>query len=149
MTSPYGARAADHDRPVRQEIQGVIETKRASREGGKTTVLAGGSVLGALAMSSCCILPLVLFSLGVTGAWIGGLASMYPYKWIFFAATAGFLGGGFHLVYRKPSATECDSGSYCAAPIAIRINKVVLWGSTVLVLAAAAFSYVSPLFLEP
>ncbi len=149
MSSPYAARAAHHDRPVRQEIQGVIETKPTSRESRKTTILASGSVLGALAMSSCCILPLVLFSLGVTGAWIGGLASMYPYKWIFFAATAGFLGGGFYLVYRKPSATECDSGSYCATPISNRINKVVLWGSTGLVLAAAAFSYVSPIFLEP
>jgi mercuric ion transport protein len=28
-------------------------------------------LLGALAASSCCILPLVLFSLGVSGAWIG------------------------------------------------------------------------------
>ncbi len=30
----------------------------------KKTVFASGSVIGALAMSSCCILPLVLFSLG-------------------------------------------------------------------------------------
>ena len=149
MSSPYAARAADHDRPIHLEIQGVIETKPTSREGRKTTIFAGGSVLGALAMSSCCILPLVLFSLGVTGAWIGGLASMYPYKWIFFAVTAGFLGGGFYLVYRKPLATECDSGNDCATPIANRINKVALWGSTGLVLAAAAFSYVSPIFLEP
>ncbi len=149
MSNPYGARAADHDRPVRQEIQGVIETKPTSREGRKTTIFASGSVLGALAMSSCCILPLVLFSLGITGAWIGGLTSMYPYKWIFFAATSGFLGGGFYFVYRKPSATECDTGSYCATPIYIRINKIVLWSSTVLVLAAASFTYVSPIFLDP
>ena len=29
------------------------------------TIFTGGSVLGAIAMSSCCIVPLVLFSLGV------------------------------------------------------------------------------------
>ncbi len=37
----------------------------------KKTIFTSGSVIGALAMSSCCILPLVLFSLGVTGAWLG------------------------------------------------------------------------------
>ncbi len=46
MSNPHGARAADHGRPVRQEIQGVIETKPTSREGRKTTILAGGGVLG-------------------------------------------------------------------------------------------------------
>ena len=149
MLNQYEARAVDDDRPVRQKIHGVIETERTSSEGRKTTIFASGSVLGALAMSSCCILPLILFSLGITGAWIGGLTSMYPYKWIFFAATSGFLGGGFYFVYRKPSATDCDTGSYCATPVSNRINKVVLWGSTALVLAAASFSYVSPIFLEP
>ena len=123
MSSPYGARAADLDRPVGQEIQGVIETKRASSEGRRTTILAGGSVLGAIAMSSCCIPPLVLFSLGVTGAWIGGLASMYPYKWIFFAVTAGFLGGGFYLVYRAPAATHRLGIRSCVAPVK-RISNV-------------------------
>ena len=39
----------------------------------KKSLFASGGLLGALAMSSCCILPLTLFSLGVTGAWIGNL----------------------------------------------------------------------------
>ncbi len=34
-------------------------------------LVAAGGILGALAASSCCILPLVLFSLGISGAWIG------------------------------------------------------------------------------
>ena len=33
--------------------------------------LAAGGVLGALASSSCCILPVALFSLGASGAWLG------------------------------------------------------------------------------
>jgi len=32
-------------------------------------LMAAGGLVGALAASSCCILPLVLFSLGVSGAW--------------------------------------------------------------------------------
>src|SRR5262249_51569837 len=34
-------------------------------------LMAAVGLVGALAASSCCILPLVLFSLGVSGAWIG------------------------------------------------------------------------------
>jgi mercuric ion transport protein len=33
-----------------------------------TTLMAAGGLLGALAASSCCILPVVLFSLGISGA---------------------------------------------------------------------------------
>ncbi len=114
----------------------------------KKTIFAGGSVIGALAMSSCCILPLVLFSLGVTGAWIGNLAALYPYKMYFFLATAGFLAAGFYRAYRKPKAGACEEGSYCVTPISDRVNKAVLWASTALVLAALAFPYYAPLLLD-
>jgi len=63
-------------------------------------VTAGG-VLGAVAASSCCILPLVLFSLGISGAWIGNLTALAPYQPVFVTATLGFLGYGYWLVYRR------------------------------------------------
>lgn len=112
------------------------------------TVFAGGSVLGAIAMSSCCIVPLVLFSLGITGAWIGNLAALYPYKLYFFIATAAFLGFGFYRVYRKPSAVACDANGQCGTPLSIRITKAALWLSAALVLAALAFPYYAPLLLD-
>ena len=111
-------------------------------------LLSTGGLLGAVASASCCIVPLVLFSLGATGAWIGRLSSMYPYKWYFFAATAAFLAGGFYMVYRRRPADECEAGASCATPLGERINKAVLWSATVLVLAAVAFPYVAPAFLE-
>ncbi|MEE9267597.1 MAG: mercuric transporter MerT family protein [Gammaproteobacteria bacterium] len=114
----------------------------------KKSLFAGGSVLGAVAMSLCCIVPLVLFSLGVTSAWIGGLSSLYPYRWIFFLVTAGFLGGGFYMVYRKPQAGACDSGKTCATPLSDRVNKIALWTATFLSLAALAFPYYAPALLE-
>ena len=99
-------------------------------------------------MSSCCILPLALFSVGVTGAWIGNLSALYPYKLYFLLPTAGFLAGGFYLIYRKPKADACEADGACAVPISNRINKVVLWSATVLTLAALAFPYFAPLLLE-
>ena len=63
--------------------------------------LALGGLFGALTASSCCILPLVLFSLGISGAWIGNFTQLAPYKPFFIAATVVFLGTGYWRVYRK------------------------------------------------
>ena len=65
---------------------------------GKAGWAAAGGILGALAASSCCILPLALFMLGISGAWIGNLTALAPYQPIFSAATAGCLGVGYYLV---------------------------------------------------
>lgn len=134
-----------------QATEGAAARERAPHrldERTQRTIFAGGSVLGALAMSSCCIVPLVLFSLGITGAWIGNLTSLYPYKPYFFVATAVFLGLGFYRTYRKPGAAACDADGQCGTPLSMRITKSALWLSTVLVLAALAFPYYAPLLLE-
>jgi mercuric ion transport protein len=57
-------------------------------------LMAVGGLLGALAASSCCIFPLVLFGLGVSGAWIGNFTQLAPYQPCFIAVTLVFLVGG-------------------------------------------------------
>jgi mercuric ion transport protein len=68
------------------------------------TLMAASGLLGALAASSCRILPLAFFSLGIGGAWIGKLTQLAPYQPYFIAATIAFLGGGYWLVYRSSKA---------------------------------------------
>lgn len=114
-------------------------------EGRKSWIAAGG-ILGAIAASSCCILPLALFSLGMGGAWIGNLTALAPYQPIFVVITLGFLGYGYWLVYRKPKA-DCAEGAACARPLPSRIVKLSLWLATALVAAAMAFPYVAPILL--
>ena len=63
--------------------------------------LAAGGVIGALAASSCCIVPLVLFGLGVSGAWIANLTQLAPYQPYFIAGTVACLAGGYALRYRS------------------------------------------------
>ena len=112
---------------------------------GKAGLAAAGGILGALAASSCCIVPLALFTLGISGAWIGNLTALAPYQPIFVAVTAGCLGIGYYLVYRQPK-TACADGS-CARPLPRQGVKAVLWAATVLVLAAVAFDYLAPVLL--
>ncbi|MBK6631634.1 MAG: mercury transporter MerT [Betaproteobacteria bacterium] len=105
-----------------------------------------GGMLGALAASSCCIVPLVLFSPGVGVAWVGNLTALAPYKPLFVAATSGVLGYGFYLVYWKPRRA-CANGAACATLVPSRLVRTALWIATVLVAAAFAFDYVAPLLL--
>src|SRR5215471_14731241 len=55
-------------------------------------LLASCGVLGALAASSCCLVPLVLFGIGVGGAWIGYLTRLAPYQPYFLGVAAACLG---------------------------------------------------------
>jgi mercuric ion transport protein len=91
-------------------------------------------------------MPLVLFSLGISGAWIGNLTALAPYQPLFVAGTAGLLGYGFYLVYWKPKHA-CSDSAACARPIPNRFVKLALWFATVLVAAAYAFAFVAPLLL--
>jgi len=116
-------------------------------ETGKKGIMAAGSILGAITASSCCILPLVLFSLGIGGAWVGNLTALYPYKPYFVTITLLFLAGGFYMAYRRPKAV-CGPGSYCATPTSERVLKISLWSATLLVSAALAFPYVAPYLLD-
>jgi mercuric ion transport protein len=107
--------------------------------------LAVGGLLGAIAASSCCILPLVLFSLGVSGAWIGHLTRLAPYQPYILAATVACLGYGYWRVYR---AQSCAKGEACAAPLPNRFVNAGLIVATVLVIAALGLDFLAPLFVD-
>jgi mercuric ion transport protein len=114
---------------------------------GRQRLVAVGGILGALAASSCCIVPLILFGIGISGAWIGNLTILAPYKPLFIAGTVAMLGYGFYLVYWKPRQA-CADGAACVNPISSRIVRLALWIATLLVAAAFAFDYVAPLLLN-
>lgn len=140
--------------PVETAVEGRVRAPAPNRTlvGGNArpverSLFAGGSILGAVSLSSCCVIPLVLFSLGVTGAWIGNLAALYPYKWIFFVVTAAFLGGGFWQLY-SPRARACAKNGSCTVSLSDRVTRTVLWSATILAVAATAFPYVAPMFLD-
>lgn len=108
-------------------------------------LLAVGGIVGALLASSCCVVPLLLVTLGVSGAWVGQLTSLEPYKPYFLIVAAGCLAAGFWHVYFKPSK-PCQDDSYCARPASSRLTKSVLWLATVLVALSATINLWAPLF---
>lgn len=106
--------------------------------------LAAGGVLGAILASACCTGPLVLLTLGISGAWIGNLTALEPYKPIFAVIALGFIAAGFRQVYvRKHSV--CEPGTFCASPSSALISKIAFWVSVILVVAALTVSWWAPL----
>src|SRR5215472_15458504 len=110
-------------------------------------LMAAGGLVGALAASSCCILPLVLFSLGVSGAWIGNFTRLAPYQPYFIAVTIGCLGYGYWLVYRS-TKLACADGDACARPLPNRLVKTALIVASLPAVAALGFDFLAPLFLN-
>lgn len=106
---------------------------------------AAGGVIGALLASTCCIAPLVLLTLGISGAWIGNLTALEPYKPYFAALALVCIGLGFRQVYFKAKPT-CVDGSYCARPESSLITKTALSLATVLVVLALTISWWAPFF---
>lgn len=106
---------------------------------------AAGSLIAAVLASSCCIGPLLLVTLGVSGAWIGSLTALEAYQPIFVLITITFLATGFWQVYFKAKQVYPD-GTTCSSPNSGRLIKSVLWSATVLVVLAMTINYWAPLF---
>jgi mercuric ion transport protein len=101
--------------------------------------------LAALGAASCCVVPFALFTLGVSGAWIGNLTALEPYQPTFAAVSLGFICFGAWRVRRKNAVACADS--YCATPRSDRIAKIGLWTAAVMVVVAVGFPYAARYFL--
>ena len=123
-----------------------VRLDRNRRTVGGQKLLAAGGIVAALGAASCCVIPFVLFVLGVSGAWISNLTALEPFQPIFVTAAVACLGVGFYFVYRK-AKTDCIEGSYCAKPSSSRMVKVGLWLATALLVIALGFPRLVPLFL--
>lgn len=112
----------------------------ASRTNRGAGLLSVGGIVAGLAAASCCVVPFALFLAGISGAWIGNLTALEPYRLYFASFGLACIALGFYRVYRKPAAA-CAEDSYCARPVSERIAKIGLWTATVIVIIAIASPY--------
>jgi mercuric ion transport protein len=124
-----------------------IKKQSAGSAGRGAQLLAVGGLFGALTASSCCILPVVLFSLGIGGAWIANFTQLAPYQPIFIAATVVFLSAGYWLVYRA-SRQACAVDQTCARPLPNRLVMAVLVAATIIAIVAFGFDFAAPYLLS-
>ena len=108
----------------------------------KGALAAGG--LAAILASACCLGPLVLVTLGLSGAWIGNLTKLEPYRPFFLVAAFLAMFFAWRRIYRP--AAVCEPGEVCAIPQVRRTYKILFWIVAALVLVALGFPYVLPWF---
>lgn len=111
-------------------------------QNGRGALFAGG--LAALLASTCCLGPLVLAGVGISGAWIGNLAALEPYRPIFIAVALVALLFARRRIFRP--VAECKPGEVCAIPAVRGAYKTIFWVVAALVVVALTFPYVLPLF---
>lgn len=126
------------------EVSGFEEGRTADRKAWAST---GGALVGALAMTSCCVLPLVLVSFGVGGVWIAQLTALYAYKWYTFAIASGLIGYGFWKVHQSERGA-CRDGAACTRPVNRTVMKASLWLAAVVTAVAMIFPYITPYILS-
>ncbi len=120
-----------------------VETgKSGSDQTGSGALLVGG--LAAILASTCCLGPLVLVGLGLSGAWIGNLTLLEPYRPLFIAGSLVALFFAGRGIFRPAHA--CEPGEACAVPRTRRVYKILFWMVSALVLVALVYPYVAKLF---
>lgn len=109
--------------------------------------LMGLALLSSIAASSCCVLPLLLVLVGLTGAWMAHLALLKPFVVPFTVVALIALAGAGYLVFRpvpdemnacNATSRECDSN--CRTSRKTFIVCVLLIGLLLL------FPLIAPLF---
>lgn len=108
----------------------------------KQSLLA--STLAAIGASACCVLPLVLLTLGIGGAWVAQLAKLEPFRPIFVLITLIFLALAWRKLYRAPQA--CAADQPCANDRIIARQRALFWITAMPLAALLVFPWFAPYF---
>ncbi len=108
---------------------------------GANTTLIGG-FMAALGASLCCAGPLILLSMGVSGAWIGNLTLVEPYRPVFIVLVGVMFGWSGYQSF-KP-IEHCDPGTACSIPTVRKRRQMVYVVTLVLALSLVASPYWIP-----
>lgn len=110
----------------------------------KGTLVA--SIITGIAASTCCLGPLVLLTLGISGSWIANLSALGPFRPIFMGITLVFLGLAFRKLYLVPQSCAVDAP--CATPSNLRKQRITFWIVSAFVLIIMTFPWYGPYLLD-
>jgi mercuric ion transport protein len=118
------------------------EPKSAATAAESAALAAGG--IAALLAGVCCVVPFVLVSVGLGGAWLANLQAFAPYRPLFIGVAVAALGAAAWRIYR-PTAT-CKPGEICSVSRVKRSYRIGFWSIAAILLIMVAFPYAAPLF---
>lgn len=111
----------------------------------KQWISISAAIAGGLTASACCILPLILISVGISGAWISNLTALAVYQGWILLVSGVMLALSFYFIFYS-SRNACDDGSTCAKPKSRALVKFSFYLATLLILLATFFPYLIQYF---
>lgn len=101
--------------------------------------------ISAFGASTCCMLPLVLVSAGVGGAWVAQVRELERFYYVFVALAIGAFGYAFYRLYLRPA--PCTPDTACVTPLVRRRQRIAFWATLVVAKALVLFPFYGPLLL--
>jgi mercuric ion transport protein len=101
------------------------------------------AVLASILASTCCVLPLVLVLVGITGAWMVHLTALKPLAPYAIALTFGALGWAGWLVFRPVAMCTVEDQACATARPAMR---KIFFTCAVFIALLLGFPLIAPLF---
>ena len=118
--------------------EATIASMSRARPKSPVTALVGAG-LATVGASVCCVLPLVLVLMGISGAWISILTALDPLRPWFSAVAVLSLAVAFWMVYR-PTA-PCTVDGSCIDPSIVQRRRRWLWLATAIIALLLLFPY--------
>jgi mercuric ion transport protein len=118
---------------------GVPKLKPLGETG--ATLLAVGGFATAFGAASCCVLPMLLASLGLGSAWLSNLALLAaPHRLVLAAAVVCLVGGGGMVLWGRRAAIACAPGAACGRSVVTGLIMRVLSLGVVLTVLGYVFA---------
>jgi mercuric ion transport protein len=124
------------------ELRSVIPTETEPRKR-LSLGLMTLAVVSSIIASTCCVVPLLLVLVGITGAWMVNLTALKPFSFAFSVIALAALAWAGYLVFRpmnacSPVGADCDT--------ACRTTRRIFIGCAVFIAALLLFPFAAPLF---
>ncbi len=113
------------------------------RSAGPASAALAASGIAAFLAGACCVVPFVLVSIGVGGAWLANLQLLEPYRPIFIGIAIVALGFSWKRIHRPAQA--CEPGAACSVPKVRGGYKIGFWLVSALFLFMLTYPYYAPL----
>ncbi len=102
-----------------------------------------GGLIAAIGAGLCCVGPFVLLTLGISGAWIGNLTLLAPYRPLFIAAVLALFGWAGWQIHRPIEV--CQPGTTCSVSQTRKRRQIIFWIIAMVALALVMSGYWIPL----
>lgn len=120
-----------------QPVAAASESKLSLR-------LMGVAIVSAIVASTCCVIPLLLVLVGITGAWMVNLTALKPLTPFFTAIAIAAIAWAGYLIYRPstPCATQDEAGCDTVRPS----TRKIFFACAVFIVLLLSFPLIAPLF---